>query len=54
MQERIRTARSGLLYCMVVVAMAGEGALLSTAARGEVTSKNNQQLKAALKKYPAA
>ena len=53
MRERIRTGRGGLLCCMVVVVMAGAGAMLP-AAQGEITSKNNPQLKAALKKFPAA
>ncbi len=54
MQNRIRTDRNGLLCCLIVVALAGVAALLPAGAQGEITSKNNQRLKAALKRYPDA
>ena len=54
MQNSIRTDRNGLLYCLIVAAVAGAALLLPAGAQGEISSKNNRQLKAALKKYPAA
>jgi len=52
MQSGIRTDRSGLLCCLIVAAAAA--AMLPAGAQGEISSKNNRQLKAALKKYPDA
>ena len=54
MHDRIRTDRNGFLCCLIVVALAGVAALLPAGAQGEITSKNNRRLKAALKKYPDA
>jgi len=54
MQNLIRTDRNGLLCCLIVAAMAGVVSLPPAGAQAEITSKNNRQLKAALKKYPAA
>jgi len=54
MQNWIRTDRNGLLCCLFIVGMAGVVALLPAGARGEITSKNNRRLKAALKQYPKA
>ena len=54
MQDRIRTRRNGLLCRLVVAALAGLLILLPAGAQGEITSRNNRRLKAALKKYPDA
>ena len=54
MQEQIRTDRNALLCRLIVVVLAGVAALLPAGAQGEITSKNNRRLKAALKKYPEA
>ena len=54
MQDRIRTDRNGLLSYLVIVVLAGVVALLPAGAQGEITSKNNRRLKAALKQYPDA
>ena len=47
----MRTKRNSMLSCLVIAVLA---AMWPASAHGAVTSKNNQQLREALKKYPAA
>jgi len=54
MQNSIHTDRSGSLCCLIIAAVAGVALLLPAGTQGEVSSKNNRQLKAALKRFPAA
>ena len=54
MQEWVHTDRNGWLCCLVVAALAGAAMLLPAGAKGEISSKNNRRLKAALKQYPDA
>jgi hypothetical protein len=54
MQKWIRAGRGGWMFCLLVVVVIGVGAMLTADARGEISSKNNPRLKAALKKYPDA
>jgi dienelactone hydrolase len=54
MQNSIHTDRNGSLRYLIIVAVAGVALLLPAGTQGEVSSKNNRQLKAALKRFPAA
>ena len=54
MQSWIRADRNGVLCRLVVVALACAAAIWPAVARGEITSKNNRRLRAALQEYPDA
>ena len=54
MQNSIHTDRNGSLRCLIIAAVAGVALLLPAGAQGETSSENNRQLKAALKRFPAA
>jgi len=54
MQNPICAGRNGLSCCLIVWAVVGAAAVSTAGAKTRITSKNNRQLRAALKKYPAA